>query len=207
MLLAHESWEAKGIFEMLKEKARDSAPPLPAPCSHSPLCFPLHTACLPPPCHVPPPPAASRVLPQRRPPPRASAPPSPSRAQAAKRSLKDLTISPVLSWTTEKIQAHVDACMALPGAKLAIGGKPLTDHSIPDIYGAFEPTAVFIPLDTMLASQENFDLATTELFGPFQVFTTWKDGEMDKVLKLLNKMPNHLTAREGGAARPVAGPC
>jgi len=133
MLLAHESWEAKGIFEMLKEKA-------------------------------------------------------------AKRSLKDLTISPVLSWTTEKIQAHVDACMALPGAKLAIGGKPLTDHSIPDIYGAFEPTAVFIPLDTMLASQENFDLATTELFGPFQVFTTWKDGEMDKVLKLLNKMPNHLTA-------------
>ena len=198
MLLAHESWEEKGIFDMLKEKARDSAPPLPAPCSHSPLCFPLHTACLPPPCHVPPPPAASRVLPQRRPPPR---------AQAAKRSLKDLTISPVLSWTTEKIQAHVDACMALPGAKLAIGGKPLADHSIPDIYGAFEPTAVFIPLDTMLASQENFDLATTELFGPFQVFTTWKDGEMDKVLKLLNKMPNHLTAREGGAARPVAGPC
>ena len=32
-----------------------------------------------------------------------------------------------------------------------------------------EPTAVVVPLREMLASDEHWELATTELFGPFQV--------------------------------------
>ena len=48
------------------------------------------------------------------------------------------------------------------------GGKPLSGHRIPDVYGAIEPTAVFVPLEAMMQPQ-HFELATTEVFGPFQV--------------------------------------
>ena len=58
-----------------------------------------------------------------------------------------------------------------PGAKLLFGGKALTNHSIPSVYGAIEPTAVFVPLKELLRP-EYFPLATTEVFGPFQVSIT-----------------------------------
>ena len=45
--------------------------------------------------------------------------------QAAKRSFSDLTIGPVLTWSTERILGHIDACLKIPGAKLAFGGKPV----------------------------------------------------------------------------------
>jgi len=115
-------------------------------------------------------------------------------AQAAKRSLDGLTIGPVLTWTTEKILAHIERCMALPGAKLAFGGKALEGHTIPACYGAVEPTAVYLPIDTILGSEEAFEAATTELFGPFQVITSYKEGELPKVLELVNRVQNHLTA-------------
>jgi 1-pyrroline-5-carboxylate dehydrogenase len=89
-------------------------------------------------------------------------------SQAAKRSLDGLTIGPVLTWTTERILAHIKRCMALPGAELAFGGKALEGHTIPACYGAVEPTAVYLPIDTILGSEEAFEAATTELFGPFQ---------------------------------------
>ena len=54
------------------------------------------------------------------------------------------------------------------GARLAFGGRPLEGHAIPACYGAMEPTAVFVPLAQLL-SPEHFLVATTELFGPFQV--------------------------------------
>ena len=44
---------------------------------------------------------------------------------AARRNLQDLTVGPVLTWTNEKIKAHIDAVLELPGAKLLFGGKPL----------------------------------------------------------------------------------
>ena len=44
------------------------------------------------------------------------------RELAERRSLKDLTISPVLTWTNEKIQQNVDALLSIPGAKLLFGG-------------------------------------------------------------------------------------
>jgi len=66
---------------------------------------------------------------------------------------------------------HVAKLAELSGAKVAFGGKPLKGgkHSIPACYGAIEPTAVFVPLQEMLASDESFELATTEVFGPVQV--------------------------------------
>jgi len=116
------------------------------------------------------------------------------KAQAAKRNFEELTIGPVLTWPTQRILDHIDACLALPGAELAFGGKALTDHTVPDCYGMVEPTAVFIPMETILGSEHAFKVATTELFGPFQIITSWSDGELPDVLRLLNKVENHLTA-------------
>lgn len=80
-------------------------------------------------------------------------------------------MGPVLTWTTDRILKHVKALADLPGAKVLFGGKPLQGHTIPECYGAVEPTAVFVPLDTMLRDKATFELCTTELFGPFQVVT------------------------------------
>ena len=84
---------------------------------------------------------------------------------AARRKLDDLTIGPVLTWTTEAMlvraaaqrrsprvharahtrapprvappQQHVDRLLAIPGARLLFGGKPLNGgaHNIPLKYG------------------------------------------------------------------------
>lgn len=63
-------------------------------------------------------------------------------------------------------------CVSLTrGAKVLFGGRPLSGAkaaAIPKVYGAWEPTAVFVPLKEML-KQENFAVCTTEIFGPFQV--------------------------------------
>jgi 1-pyrroline-5-carboxylate dehydrogenase len=111
---------------------------------------------------------------------------------AARRSIDNLTIGPVLSWTNEQIRQHVDACLAVPGAELMFGGKPLEGHDIPDCYGAYEATAVKVPFEALLG--EHFGLLTTELFGPFQIVTTWKDGDLDDLLGILERMSHHLTA-------------
>jgi len=112
---------------------------------------------------------------------------------ASKRNLQDLTAPPILSWTNERIQQHLEACLSIPGSRLAFGGKPLVGHSVPCCYGAFEPTAVRVPIDALM-DPEAFKVANTELFGPFQIFVEWKDGQLPQVLHLLNAMPNHLTA-------------
>ena len=54
--------------------------------------------------------------------------------------------------------------------------------------------AVFVPLAAMLASPEAYAAATTEVFGPLQVVTEWRDGELPLVLQALERMDNHLTA-------------
>lgn len=63
---------------------------------------------------------------------------------------------------------HIKNLLQIPGSKVIFGGKPLENHLIPHIYGAIKPTAVFVPLDEIL-KESNFDLVTTEIFGPFQV--------------------------------------
>ena len=42
-------------------------------------------------------------------------------------------------------------------------------------------TQVFVPLQTLLTSDHAFATATTELFGPFQVVTSYADGELADV--------------------------
>lgn len=111
---------------------------------------------------------------------------------AARRSLEDLTIGPVLSWTNEQIQAHIDTVLAIDGTSLLFGGNPLTGHSIPDCFGAFEPTAIRVPLSAMQSG--DFDLLSRELFGPFQIVVIYDDSELETVLSMFERMQNHLTA-------------
>ncbi len=114
---------------------------------------------------------------------------------ASERSLSDLTIAPVLSHTTDEILGHTKRILEhIPGSKLLFGGQTLTENTIPKIYGAVTPTAVHVPLKEMLKSEENFNLATTEIFGPFQVVTTWNDSELRQVLEACERMSHHLTA-------------
>ncbi len=111
---------------------------------------------------------------------------------AARRKLDDLTLGPVLTWTNDQIQTHVDATCDIPGASLLFGGRELEDHSIPSCYGAYEATAVQVPLEALAG--DHFDLVTTELFGPFQVVVEYGDGDIDTVLAALERMSHHLTA-------------
>lgn len=111
---------------------------------------------------------------------------------AARRNLDDLTTGPILSWTNTEIQDHIDAVLAVDGTELLFGGKALTGHSIPDCFGAFEPTAIRVPLKAMQG--DDFDLLAKELFGPYQVIVTYGDDELDAVLALFEQMQNHLTA-------------
>jgi len=111
---------------------------------------------------------------------------------AARRKLDDLTIGPVLSWTNEQIQSHVDAVLAIPSSRLLFGGEVLQGHSIPECYGAYQPTAVEVPVEAIAG--DNFKLVTTELFGPFQVVVTYGDNELPVVLEALERISHHLTA-------------
>ncbi|XP_010934312.1 probable aldehyde dehydrogenase isoform X2 [Elaeis guineensis] len=112
---------------------------------------------------------------------------------AKRRKLEDLTIGPVLTVTTESMLEHIDKLLNIPGSKLLFGGEPLENHSIPKIYGALKPTAVFIPLTEILKSN-NFDLVTKEIFGPFQIITDYKHDQLSMVLEACERMHAHLTA-------------
>lgn len=112
---------------------------------------------------------------------------------AARRKLEDLTIGPVLSFTTEAMLEHMNKLLQIPGSELLFGGKALENHSIPPIYGALKPTAIYIPLEEML-KDGNYELVTREIFGPFQVVTDYKDNQLPRVLEALERMHAHLTA-------------
>lgn len=73
-----------------------------------------------------------------------------------------------MQFTTEAIFDHMNQLLQIPGAKILFGGEALTNHSIPKIYGAIKPTAIYVPLEEIL-KEKNFDLVTREIFGPFQV--------------------------------------
>jgi len=114
-------------------------------------------------------------------------------ALAARRTLADLTVGPVLTQTTKSMLGHMQALLRIPGSRLLFGGKELGSHSVPEVYGAIEPTAVFVPLEEML-KDEHFDLCTSEIFGPFQVVTKFAHGELPLVLEACERMSHHLTA-------------
>jgi 1-pyrroline-5-carboxylate dehydrogenase len=111
---------------------------------------------------------------------------------AAKRSVRDLTIGPVLTWTNQMIEEHINKLLRIKGAKMQFGGKRLKRHSIPSCYGSLEPTAVFIPLKSI---PPHVDMVTTEVFGPLQVITTWEtEDDLKLLLNICNSMEHHLTA-------------
>ncbi|KAK2381638.1 putative aldehyde dehydrogenase [Trifolium repens] len=112
---------------------------------------------------------------------------------AERRKLADLTIGPVLTFTTEALLEHTKNLLEIPGSKLLFGGQPLEDHSIPQVYGAIKPTAVYVPLEEIV-KDKNYDLVTKEIFGPFQVITDYKSSQLPIVLEILEKMHAHLTA-------------
>jgi hypothetical protein len=63
------------------------------------------------------------------------------------RKLEDLTIAPVMTWDNVKIKEHIDKILTFDGAKVLVGGKPLAGgHKIPERYGSFEPTLIYVPL-------------------------------------------------------------
>eukprot|EP01094_Clydonella_sp_ATCC50884_P025674 TRINITY_DN6854_c0_g1_i1.p1 TRINITY_DN6854_c0_g1~~TRINITY_DN6854_c0_g1_i1.p1 ORF type:complete len:548 (+),score=223.69 TRINITY_DN6854_c0_g1_i1:122-1765(+) len=120
---------------------------------------------------------------------------------AGRRKLSDLTIGPVLTQTTKGMLEHTQRLLSIPGARLLFGGRELADHTIPEVYGAIEPTAVFVPLE-QLVSDEHFGACTTEIFGPFQVVTEYKGEELPTVLSALERMEHHLTAAVVSNDRP-----
>ncbi len=111
---------------------------------------------------------------------------------AGRRKLDDLTLGPVLTWTNDRMQAHIDALLEIPDAELLFGGEALKGHSIPACYGAMEATAVKVPLSAL--SGDKFDLITTELFGPFQVVVNYSDSDLPVLLDVLERISHHLTA-------------
>uniref|UniRef100_M4B5F0 Aldehyde dehydrogenase domain-containing protein n=1 Tax=Hyaloperonospora arabidopsidis (strain Emoy2) TaxID=559515 RepID=M4B5F0_HYAAE len=112
---------------------------------------------------------------------------------ASRRKLSDLTIGPVLTVTTKRMLEHADSLLKIPGARVAFGAEELENHTIPERYGAVKPTAIFVPLKEFV-KPENFELVTTEIFGPFQILTEYDDNELPLVLDALERMEAHLTA-------------
>ena len=74
----------------------------------------------------------------------------------------------LLQFTTEAMLEHMNKLLQISGSKLLFGGEALKNHSIPSIYGAIKPTAIFVPLEEIL-KDNNYELVTREIFGPFQV--------------------------------------
>ncbi|GKV14100.1 hypothetical protein SLEP1_g25018 [Rubroshorea leprosula] len=112
---------------------------------------------------------------------------------AQRRKLEDLTIGPVLTFTTEAMLEHKNKLLKIPGSKLLFGGEPLKNHSIPSVYGALKPTAIYVPLEEIL-KEGNYELVTREIFGPFQIVTEYKKDQLPLVLDALERMHAHLTA-------------
>ncbi|KAF5476961.1 hypothetical protein F2P56_003646 [Juglans regia] len=112
---------------------------------------------------------------------------------AERRNLGDLTIGPVLTFTTEAMLEHMSKLLQIPGSKLLFGGEPLKNHSIPPIYGAIKPTAIYVPLEEIL-KKNTYELVTREIFGPFQIVTDYKRDQLPMVLDAVERMHAHLTA-------------
>lgn len=74
----------------------------------------------------------------------------------------------MLQVTTESMLEHKNNLLQIPGSKLLFGGQPLERHTIPSIYGAIKPTAIYVPLEEIV-KEKNYELVTKEIFGPFQV--------------------------------------
>lgn len=100
-------------------------------------------------------------------------------------------IIPILTWNNKQITQHIHDVFRIQGAKLLFGGRNRLGHSVPECYGAFESTAMFVPLEQIMP---NFKIVTKELFGPFQIITSYNNKTLDLVIATINRMKSHLTA-------------
>lgn len=115
---------------------------------------------------------------------------------AARRSLADLTIGPVLTVSNKRFQDHIATLLNIPGSSVLFGGELLstkTNHSIPDCYGSWLPTALQIPIEQLL-KPENFGACTIEIFGPFQIVVPYTTAQLPLVLEACERMSSNLTA-------------
>lgn len=72
---------------------------------------------------------------------------------ASRRTLKDYTNVPVLSWNNDMIKDHINKILEIPESKIAFGGNELKNHKIPKCYGSYEPTAIYVPLKHFLSEK------------------------------------------------------
>ncbi len=110
---------------------------------------------------------------------------------ANQRTLENLTVGPILTWTTKQLLDHIEKVLAIPGARLLFGGKELENHSIPKEYGAIRPTGIFIPYNQILKHPE---LVTTEVFAPVCIYTSYQDEYIDEMIEFINNIEHKLTA-------------
>jgi len=114
-------------------------------------------------------------------------------ALVERRSLDDLTMGPLLSVTNDQFTGHMNNLLKIPGARLLWGGEEIENHTIPERYGSMKPTAVFVPIEE-LVKEENFGTCVTEIFGQFQVVTSYTEDQLPMVLDATERMSHHLTA-------------
>ena len=111
---------------------------------------------------------------------------------ALKRELEDLNIGPVLTWNNRQLLDHIESLLRISEAECLFGGKELNKHSIPQVYGSIQPTAIKIPIRELLG--KNFIQITKEVFGPFQVIIVYEDNDLDIVKECLEQISQNLTA-------------
>jgi 1-pyrroline-5-carboxylate dehydrogenase len=105
---------------------------------------------------------------------------------AGKRNLKEFTVAPVLSATNKDYEAYRDYALSLGGSKILFGGKELEGHSIPSCYGAWEPSAYFVPLKH-LNDPQTLSKLKQKPFGPTQIISEYED--IDELLAVLKHVP------------------
>lgn len=109
---------------------------------------------------------------------------------ADKRNLEDLTNVPLLSINNDTIQKHIDKLKNINGTRILFGGDTIFGI-VHEKYGFIEPTLIYIPLKEIM-KKENFDIVTTEIFGPVQIITDYS--EIDDVIDCINRIKHKLTA-------------
>lgn len=111
----------------------------------------------------------------------------------SKRTYKDLTISPILTWSNKRIQDHVETVLKIPGSTLLWGGRPCQEkNSVPECYGLYEPTAIKVSLSSFL-KREYYHILTQELFGPFQIVVEYDDNNLNEVISIIEGLESKLT--------------
>ena len=103
-----------------------------------------------------------------------------------------MSIGPVLTWKNDQLFNHINSLLELPGTTCLCGGTELESHNIPKIYGSIKPTAVSIPVNQLLG--KDFELITSEVFGPVQVIVVYEDQDLPTIMEALEKIPQNLTA-------------